>query len=445
MKVTVIIQLVAFVLLAASPVAGQISEDQVDETNDIKQICLGLLNYEAAHQHLPARYNVSNNNREPLLSWRVHILPYIEEEALYEKFKLDEPWNSPHNLKLVEEMPDVFRSPRAKVKAGRTVYLGLEHERSGLTSPRRAGNTPKGSRIEEFTAGTSQTIIVVRANDEDAVPWSKPEDLEVPSELSIEQPVDRSREWQVEQRDVDTALTRKALFPTGNGNRLVGMMDGSINKLTPESFSKQPFLTGLLAGSYPAIEAYPVAQLYNPSAIPPQIQEPQQIQSSWPIPNTFAANQSSIFDRASVATSTVHRLTNEALQAIDQEQREAKLKELQKVLEDSFDQEHGKQRKRLESLQKQVAAIEQNLNAREKNRDRLIQNHVDRIRLQAEGLTIPSTQRISVRPRASESPLCAGGQSESAQFVFGPAIHGPSSSDSERVFLEAPTTRGSRG
>ena len=42
---------------------------------------------------------------KPLLSWRVHLLPFLEENELYEQFKLDEPWDSPHNIKLLDQMP----------------------------------------------------------------------------------------------------------------------------------------------------------------------------------------------------------------------------------------------------------------------------------------------------------------------------------------------------
>jgi len=46
----------------------------------------------------------------PNLSWRVHLLPYIGEAALYHQFHLDEAWNSPHHLPLLDQMPEIFRS-----------------------------------------------------------------------------------------------------------------------------------------------------------------------------------------------------------------------------------------------------------------------------------------------------------------------------------------------
>ena len=54
-----------------------------------------------------------DKNGKPLLCWRVHILPYLGEEKLYKEFHLDEPWDSPHNKKLLSQMPKIYRAPGA--------------------------------------------------------------------------------------------------------------------------------------------------------------------------------------------------------------------------------------------------------------------------------------------------------------------------------------------
>ena len=67
-----------------------------------------------------------HKNGKPLLSWRVQLLPFLEYAELYNQFKLDEPWDSENNLKLLEKMPSTFASPRVKVKnKGYTVYQGF--------------------------------------------------------------------------------------------------------------------------------------------------------------------------------------------------------------------------------------------------------------------------------------------------------------------------------
>ncbi len=64
--------------------------------NSMKQIMLSMHNYADSHKVLPPHANYSGDGK-PLLSWRVHILPYLEENELYHQFHLDEPWDSPHN------------------------------------------------------------------------------------------------------------------------------------------------------------------------------------------------------------------------------------------------------------------------------------------------------------------------------------------------------------
>ena len=66
-------------------------------------------NYREAHGRFPAPA-IQGKDGKPLLSWRVAILPYLEEDGLYQSFKLDEPWDSPHNKPLLERMPRPLRS-----------------------------------------------------------------------------------------------------------------------------------------------------------------------------------------------------------------------------------------------------------------------------------------------------------------------------------------------
>jgi hypothetical protein len=78
-------------------------------TNNIKQIMLAMHNYHSANNSFPR--DITDKDGKPLLSWRVAILPYIEQAELYNKFKLDEPWDSPHKKELLKEMPTSFNCP----------------------------------------------------------------------------------------------------------------------------------------------------------------------------------------------------------------------------------------------------------------------------------------------------------------------------------------------
>src|SRR3972149_4277670 len=66
-----------------------------------KQMAIAIHVYADAQKHLPPPA-IRDKEGKPLLSWRVAILPYVEESGLYKQFHLDEPWDSPHNLALAQ-------------------------------------------------------------------------------------------------------------------------------------------------------------------------------------------------------------------------------------------------------------------------------------------------------------------------------------------------------
>jgi hypothetical protein len=146
---------------------------RAQDANNLKQIALAMHNYLDQHKTFPAHANYDKQGK-PLLSWRVHILPYIEQDNLYKQFKLDEPWDSEHNKKLIAKMPPVYKSPfQKKAAAGKTTYLVPVGKDTIFTGE------PKGISIREITDGTSNTIMVAEVNDDNAVTWTKPDDFKV--------------------------------------------------------------------------------------------------------------------------------------------------------------------------------------------------------------------------------------------------------------------------
>jgi hypothetical protein len=140
------------------------------DANNLKQMALAMHNYMDVYKSFPAPYS-SDKQGKPLLSWRVHILPFIEHDQLYKQFKLDEPWDSEHNRKLIPLMPAVYKSPMQKnVAKGKTTYLVPVGKDTIFPGP-------KGISIRDITDGTSNTILIVEVNDDNAVTWTKPDDF----------------------------------------------------------------------------------------------------------------------------------------------------------------------------------------------------------------------------------------------------------------------------
>lgn len=138
-------------------------------TNNLKQLALAFHNYHDVYGLSPAAA-ICDKKGKPLLSWRVALLPYIEHDALYKKFKLDEPWDSEHNKKLIDQMPRVYASPYddkpSKTETRYQVFVG-----GGALF-----DTVQGFKLQNIPDGTSNTILFVEAAK--PVTWTKPDDIE---------------------------------------------------------------------------------------------------------------------------------------------------------------------------------------------------------------------------------------------------------------------------
>lgn len=138
--------------------------------NNLKQIALAMHNYHDVNRKFPAAATLSKEGKA-LLSWRVQILPYIEQSQLYDQFKHDEPWDSEHNRKLIDKMPRVYLDPALPqlAKEGKTTYVVPVGEKSPFGGK-------EGVFIAKITDGTSNTLMTVDVPAENAVVWTKPDD-----------------------------------------------------------------------------------------------------------------------------------------------------------------------------------------------------------------------------------------------------------------------------
>ena len=152
--------------------SGRSSAAEMQQGNNLKQVGIAVHNFYSAYDGLPPRMTVSEK-KTPLLSWRVFLLPFLAQQALYNEFHLDEPWDSPHNLKLVDRIPPCYQSLQfPDLQLGRTLVQAPLIPGSAWD-----GNTNQVMTFQDITDGTSETICFVVAPKSKAVAWTKPDDL----------------------------------------------------------------------------------------------------------------------------------------------------------------------------------------------------------------------------------------------------------------------------
>jgi prepilin-type processing-associated H-X9-DG protein len=175
-RVTMAGDATAAVEVVAAPIkAAREAARRAQSVSNLKQLALAMHNYHDAQGAFPAAYSTGEDGK-PLLSWRVHILPYVEQQELYEKFALDEPWDSPRNRPLIARMPPIVLSPNSSNGGtGKSSYV-VPH------GPKTMFAGSQGMKLQQITDGTSNTVMITEVNDEAAPIWTKPEDWEVVAE-----------------------------------------------------------------------------------------------------------------------------------------------------------------------------------------------------------------------------------------------------------------------
>lgn len=143
---------------------------RMQSANNVKMIGLALHNYHDTHGALPPAFSTDADG-QPLLSWRVALLPYVEEMPLYEQFQLDEPWDSPNNRPLLDRMPAIYRSPLApaSIPANETQYFAIR-------APNSMFPGANSVTFADIADGLANTVAAVELSTM-GVPWTKPDDV----------------------------------------------------------------------------------------------------------------------------------------------------------------------------------------------------------------------------------------------------------------------------
>ncbi len=141
--------------------------------NHLKQIGLALHDYHSVYGCFPPAY-VADATGKPMHSWRVLITPFMEGSSFYTSYNLAEPWDSPHNRRMVDQYrPSYYECPSRGVKRVLTSYVMI-------VGPKTAAPGVHSIKLDDIRDGTDRTILIAEVANVD-IPWAEPRDLDAGS------------------------------------------------------------------------------------------------------------------------------------------------------------------------------------------------------------------------------------------------------------------------
>ncbi len=123
--------------------------------------------YHGQHGHFPPAV-LTGPDGKTTCSWRVALLPFLGANSLYLQYRLDQPWDSETNRRLLGQMPDAYRGAKSAADSQATAYLAV-------TGPKTAFADTRGTAIRQLADGTTNVVMLVEAKS--SIPWTKPEDI----------------------------------------------------------------------------------------------------------------------------------------------------------------------------------------------------------------------------------------------------------------------------
>lgn len=132
---------------------------------------MAVANYHDAYDRYPPAVTYDAAGR-PSHSWRILVLPFLEQRELFQAYSFDEPWNGPNNSKLATRMPQLFAFA-GTYESGKSTSTNFV----AITGAETSWPPGSGMMHSDIGDGPSNTIQFAEYNGP-AIHWMSPEDLE---------------------------------------------------------------------------------------------------------------------------------------------------------------------------------------------------------------------------------------------------------------------------
>lgn len=154
---------------------ARLKADEATHVEKLGRLVKAFDAYRARHGHYPSAA-VAGPDGKTLHSWRVELLPYLDEKSLFDEYKLDEPWDSEHNKPLIDKIPNIYSTSQWTGKGQAEYYV---------VTGRGTLFDDAGGR-DSITDSPAETILVLQGRQH--MPWTKPVDIETTIDHNVTRP-----------------------------------------------------------------------------------------------------------------------------------------------------------------------------------------------------------------------------------------------------------------